>query len=174
MRPALAGTQAGIIGMLTALGHPLRCIGIDVDAQPERVAASVKRIACAAAALLGVETRGIEEAVEIVAGDAGPSYGVPDTATLEAIGLAARFEALVLDPVYAGKSMAGLIGLVRSGRFSKEDIVIWLHNGGTPGLSPRWQERPNEPNGHFHRAYELAIVIKSRTSFSPGPNSSEV
>jgi L-cysteate sulfo-lyase len=128
------GTQAGILAMLAASSYPLRCIGIDVDAQPERVAADVRRIGRAAAALLGVETRWTDEAVEIVAGYAGPSYGVPDAATLEAIGLAARLEALVLDPVYAGKGMAGLIGLVRSGRFSKKDIVIWLHTGGSPGL----------------------------------------
>jgi L-cysteate sulfo-lyase len=39
----------------------------------------------------------------------------------------------VLDPVYSGKGMAGLVGLVRSGRFSKEDVVIWIHTGGSPG-----------------------------------------
>jgi L-cysteate sulfo-lyase len=128
------GTQAGILAMLTAMSHPLRCIGIDVDAQPERVAADVKRIGRGAAALLGVDGSWTDEVVEIVAGYAGPSYGVPDAATLEAIGVAARLEALALDPVYAGKGMAGLIGLVRSGRFSTEDIVIWLHTGGSPGL----------------------------------------
>src|SRR6185295_1732247 len=128
------GTQAGILAMLAALRHPLRCIGIDVDAQPERVAADVKRIGRAAAGLLGVNTRWTDDVVEVVAGYAGPSYGVPDAATLEAIGLAARLEALALDPVYAGKGMAGLIGLVRRGHFSKDDAVIWLHTGGSPGL----------------------------------------
>ncbi len=128
------GTQAGILAMLAALRHPLRCIGIDVDAQPARVAADVKRIGRAAAALLGVNTRWTDDVVEVVAGYAGPSYGVPDAATLEAIGLAARLEALALDPVYTGKGMAGLIGLVRGGHFSKEDTVIWLHTGGSPGL----------------------------------------
>jgi L-cysteate sulfo-lyase len=128
------GTQAGILAMLAALSHPLRCIGIDVDAQPERVAADVKRIGRGAAALLGADGSWTDEVVEIVAGYGGPSYGVPDATTLEAIGLAGRLEALALDPVYAGKGMAGLIGLVRSGRFSKEDIVIWLHTGGSPGL----------------------------------------
>jgi L-cysteate sulfo-lyase len=131
------GTQAGILAMLTALRHPLRCIGIDVDAQPDRVAADVRRIGRAAADLLGVETRWTDEVVEVVTGYAGPSYGVPDAATLEAIGLAARLEALVLDPVYTGKGMAGLIGLVRGGRFSNANTVIWLHTGGAPGVFAR-------------------------------------
>lgn len=128
------GTQAGSVAMLAALDHPMRCIGIDVDAQPDRVAADVKRIGRAAAALLGVDAKWTDSLVEIAAGYAGPSYGVPDTRTLEAIGLAARVEALALDPVYSGKGMAGLIGLVRAGRFSKADVVIWLHTGGQPGL----------------------------------------
>jgi L-cysteate sulfo-lyase len=63
-----------------------------------------------------------------------PAYGVPDSTTLEAIGLAARLEAFALDPVYSGKGMAGLIGLVRQGRFSPRDVVVWLHTGGAPGL----------------------------------------
>ena len=128
------GTQAGILAMLTALHHPMRCIGIDVDAQPERVAADVKRIGRAAAGLLGVAPGWTDDVVEVVAGYAGPGYGVPDAATLEAIGLAARLEALPLDPVYAGKGMAGLIGLVRGGHFSRDDTVVWLHTGGSPGL----------------------------------------
>lgn len=129
-----AGTQAGIVAMLAALGHPMRCIGIDVDAQPERVAADVRRVGHEAAILLGADARWADELVEVAAGYAGPAYGVADAGTLEAIGLAARLEAFALDPVYAGKGMAGLIGLVRAGRFSKQDAVIWVHTGGAPGL----------------------------------------
>ncbi|HLI12006.1 MAG TPA: D-cysteine desulfhydrase family protein [Alphaproteobacteria bacterium] len=129
-----AGTQAGILAMLTALGHPLRCIGIDVDAQPERVARDVRRVGREAAALLGVEAAWDESRVEVAAGFAGPAYGVADAATLEAIGLAARLEAFALDPVYAGKGMSGLIGLVRRGRFQAEDVVVWIHTGGVPGI----------------------------------------
>lgn len=129
-----AGTQAGIVAMLAALGHPMRCIGIDVDAQPERVAADVKRVGREAASLLGAAQSWADERVEVACGYAGPAYGVPDEGTLEAIGLAARLEALALDPVYAGKGMAGLIGLVRGGRFTRNDVVIWVHTGGAPGL----------------------------------------
>ena len=51
-----------------------------------------------------------------------------------AISLAARCEGLALDPVYAGKGMSGLIGLVRQGRFSAGEPVVWIHTGGAPGL----------------------------------------
>jgi L-cysteate sulfo-lyase len=120
--------------MLCALDLPLRCIGIDVDAQPERVAADVRRVGHEAAGLLGAAADWSDACVEVVAGFAGPGYGVPDAGTLEAIGLAARLEALALDPVYSGKGMAGLIGLIRAGRFRRDDTVIWIHTGGLPGL----------------------------------------
>ena len=129
-----AGTQAGITAMLCALDHPFRCVGIDVDAQPERVAADVRRVGREAAGLLGASGKWDDAAVDVAAGFAGPAYGVPDTGTLEAIGLAARLEALALDPVYSGKGMAGLIGLIRAGRFRRDDVVIWIHTGGLPGL----------------------------------------
>jgi L-cysteate sulfo-lyase len=59
---------------------------------------------------------------------------MPDTATLEAISKAARFEGLTLDPVYSGKGMQGLIDLIRAGRFRLDDTVGWLHTGVLPGL----------------------------------------
>ena len=87
-----------------------------------------------AASLLDAAETWDDARVEVAAGFAGPGYGVPDGLTLEAIGMAARLEALALDPVYAGKAMAGLIGLVRSGCFGIDDTVIWLHTGGLPGM----------------------------------------
>jgi L-cysteate sulfo-lyase len=129
-----AGTQAGIVATLCALGQPFRCIGIDIDAQPERVATDVRRVGREAAALLGVPDKWTDDAVEVAAGFAGPAYGIPDERTLEAIHLAARLEALALDPVYSGKGMAGLIGLIRAGGLGREHRVIWIHTGGLPGL----------------------------------------
>ena len=64
----------------------------------------------------------------------GPAYGIPDATTDEAITLAARLEGLALDPVYAGKGMAGLIGLARAGRFGTDEPVVWIHTGGVPGI----------------------------------------
>jgi len=72
--------------------------------------------------------------VEVVAGHAGPAYGVPHEATIEAIRLAGRLEALALDPVYSGKGLAGLIALIREGRWGGDDDVVFLHTGGAPAL----------------------------------------
>jgi L-cysteate sulfo-lyase len=94
----------------------------------------VRRIGREAACRLGAESSWDSGLVEVVAGFAGPGYGIPDPSTLEAIRMAARLEGLLLDPVYSGKGMQGLIGLIRAGRFSSDDTVIWLHTGGLPGL----------------------------------------
>ena len=72
--------------------------------------------------------------MEVIAGHAGPAYGVLHDATVEAIKLAGALEALVLDPVYSGKGLAGLIALVRTGRWQPHDNVVFLHTGGAPAL----------------------------------------
>ena len=110
----------------------MRVVGIDIDAEPERVRADVVTYAKAAADLL--ETSFDDADVEVVAGHAGPAYGVPHAATIEAIKLAGVLEALVLDPVYSGKGLAGLIALVRAGRWQPEDDVVFVHTGGEPAL----------------------------------------
>jgi L-cysteate sulfo-lyase len=85
-----------------------------------------------AADLLGADFD--EATVEVVAGHAGPAYGVPHAATIEAIRLAGQTEALVLDPVYSGKGLAGLIAMIRQGRWRNDEDVIFLHTGGAPAL----------------------------------------
>jgi L-cysteate sulfo-lyase len=129
-----AGTQAGLLAGLLALRHPARVIGIDVDAQAARVAADVRRVGREAAGLLGVAARWYDACVEVAGDWCGPGYGMPDTTTDEAIALAARLEGFALDPVYAGKGMAGLIGLARAGRFGSDGPVVWIHTGGVPGI----------------------------------------
>ena len=129
-----AGTQAGLLAGLLALGHSARVIGVDVDAQPERVRADVCRVGREVAALLGIERHWQDEHVEVAAEWSAGAYGVADETTEEAILLGARTEALPLDPVYAGKGMAGLIGQTRRRRFAADDVVVWIHTGGLPGL----------------------------------------
>jgi L-cysteate sulfo-lyase len=126
------GTQAGLcVGASVALKNT-RIIGIDIDAEPERVRAEVLSCANAAADLMGASFS--ETAIEVIAGYAGPAYGVPHAATIEAIKLAGRLEGLALDPVYTGKGLAGLIALVRAGRWRADEHVIFLHTGGLPAL----------------------------------------
>jgi L-cysteate sulfo-lyase len=127
-----AATQAGLVVGASIALKGTRVIGIDIDAEPERVRADVIRYAKAAAELL--EAPFDKAAVDVVAGHAGPAYGVPHDATVEAIKLAGALEALVLDPVYSGKGLAGLMALVRAGRWQPSDNVIFVHTGGAPAL----------------------------------------
>jgi L-cysteate sulfo-lyase len=84
--------------------------------------------------LLGVAERWDDAHVEVAGAWCGPGYGMTDATTEAAITLAARLEGFALDPVYAGKGMAGLIGLARTGRFGCDEPVVWIHTGGVPGI----------------------------------------
>ena len=127
-----AGTQAGlVVGAAVAMPNT-RIVGIDIDAEPARVRSDVVAFAREASDLLAAPFD--DAMVEVVAGHAGPSYGVPHEATIEAIRLAGQLEGLPLDPVYSGKGLAGLIALIRQGRWRKNEDVIFLHTGGTPAL----------------------------------------
>jgi L-cysteate sulfo-lyase len=127
-----AGTQAGLVVGASVAMPETRIVGIDIDAEPARVRADV--IACATAAADLIDTRFDESDVEVVAGHAGPAYGVPHAATIEAIKLAGALEAMPVDPVYSGKGLAGLIALVRERRWPADTDVIFIHTGGAPAL----------------------------------------
>jgi L-cysteate sulfo-lyase len=127
-----AATQAGLVLGAAACMPRTRVVGIDIDAEPERVRHDVVSFAQGAAELLDVPFD--ESAVEVVAGSAGPAYGVPDAATIEAVKLAGRLEAMALDPVYSGKGLAGLIRLIRAGRWRREEHVVFVNTGGAPAL----------------------------------------
>jgi L-cysteate sulfo-lyase len=127
-----AGTQAGlVVGARVAL-PTTRIVGIDIDAEPERVRADVLKYGRDAAALLDLSFDDAD--VEVVAGHAGPAYGVPHAATIEAIKLGAALEGLVLDPVYSAKGLAGLIALIRGGRWTRDQDIVFIHTGGAPAL----------------------------------------
>ena len=64
----------------------------------------------------------------------GEGYGVPTDGMLEAVQLCAQYEGILLDPVYAGKAMAGLIGMIRSGEFTSDDTIVFVHTGGSVAL----------------------------------------
>jgi 1-aminocyclopropane-1-carboxylate deaminase len=128
-------TQAGMIAGFAAQARPRRVIGVDGSAKPRETREQVTRIAQQTAKLIevGRELR----ADEIVLDEryhAG-TYGIPDAATLDAIRLAARLEGMLTDPVYEGKSMAGMIDLVGRGEIPKEANVLYAHLGGQPALN---------------------------------------
>jgi L-cysteate sulfo-lyase len=127
-----AGTQAGLVLGASMCLPATRVVGIDIDAEPERVRSDVIHYGHAAGDLL--ELLFPDDDVEVVAGHAGPAYGVPHQATIDAITLAGRLEALVLDPVYSGKGLAGLVALIGEGRWTSSQNVIFIHTGGAPAL----------------------------------------
>jgi 1-aminocyclopropane-1-carboxylate deaminase len=130
-----AGMIAGFAGLGDHGGRPRRVVGIDGSAKPVETRDQVARIARATAALIQVGRELRED--EIILDDryhAG-TYGIPDARTLEAIRLAGRLEAMITDPVYEGKSMAGLIDMVSTGEIGRDSNVLFAHLGGQPALN---------------------------------------
>jgi 1-aminocyclopropane-1-carboxylate deaminase len=128
-------TQAGMVAGFAAQERERRVIGIDGSARPVETRDQVARIARATAALIEVG-RDLRDD-EIVLDDryhAG-TYGIPDERTLEAIRTAGRLEGMLTDPVYEGKSMAGMIDLVTRGEIERGSNVLYAHLGGQPALS---------------------------------------
>lgn len=129
-----AGTQAGLVAGLEGCRSRIPVLGIGVRAprapQEEKVFALAQRTA----ELLGVPGAVARESVVANCDYVGAGYGLPTDGMLEALTLTARSEGLLLDPVYSGKGMAGLIDLVRKGHFRKGQNVVFLHTGGAVGL----------------------------------------
>jgi 1-aminocyclopropane-1-carboxylate deaminase len=128
-------THAGMIAGFAGQDRPRRVIGIDASAKIAETREQVERIARNTADLidLGRELRADE--ITVLEGWAGDAYGIPTASTLDAIRLTGRLEGVIIDPVYEGKSMAGLIDLVRDGTISNESTVLYAHLGGQPALN---------------------------------------
>ena len=129
-----ATTHAGLLVGLGAAGMTAPVIGICVRRDQVAQAARVARRAGETAALIGITDLVTTADVQVTDAYLAPGYGQPNPAMAEAVHLAARREGLILDPVYSGKTMAGLIGLVRSGAFRRDEAVIFLHTGGWPAI----------------------------------------
>ena len=128
-------THAGMLAGFAAQERERRVIGIDGSAKPAETHAQVARIARATAELIEIGRELRDD--EIVLDDrwhAG-TYGIPDEGTLEAMRTAARLEAMITDPVYEGKSMAGMIDLVKAGEIPADSNVLYAHLGGQPALN---------------------------------------
>ncbi len=130
------GTQAGLAA---GCGDHARVLGVDVGARSD-LAAHVSRLAAATAALL--DRAAPVGLAQVDAAQIGGAYAAHTDACSEAIVLAARREGLVLDPVYTGKAMAGLIAARRSGRIGRQSRTVFVHTGGLPALftpeNARW------------------------------------
>ena len=128
-------THAGMIAGFALEGrHNRRILGIDASGTLDQTRDQVTRIAMATAERIGVNRDLEDDEITVLAGYEGPAYGVPDEQTIDAIHLAARTEGMITDPVYEGKSMAGLIDLVRNGSIPPGSKVLYAHLGGQPAL----------------------------------------
>ncbi|MBI2825161.1 MAG: D-cysteine desulfhydrase family protein [Planctomycetia bacterium] len=128
------GTHGGIVGGMTLAGHPARVLGISISGKADDRTALVRQRAAGALELLGERTTGVDERAIVYDGYVGRGYGQPTPAMVEAVRLTARLEGVLLDPVYTGKAMSGLIDLVRRGELTSRDTVVFWHTGGTPAL----------------------------------------
>jgi 1-aminocyclopropane-1-carboxylate deaminase len=128
-------THAGMVAGFAGQDRPRRVIGIDASAKIGETRSQVARIARQTAALIGLGRDLRDEEITVLAGWAGERYGIPVQSTIDAIRLAGRLEGMILDPVYEGKSMAGLIDLVLAGEIGRDSTVLYAHLGGQPALN---------------------------------------
>ena len=128
------GTQAGLVAGFGGSNSGIPVLGISVRAEREAQEENVFRLAERTAEHLGIPGAVRRDQVVADSDYVGPGYGLPAPDTLEAIRLFAGTEGILLDPVYTGKAAAGLIALVREGRFAADDNVVFLHTGGAQAL----------------------------------------
>jgi 1-aminocyclopropane-1-carboxylate deaminase len=129
-------TQAGMVAGFAAAGGPARrVVGIDASAKPAETRAAVDRIARGTAALIEIGRDLTDDEIILDERYHAGTYGIPDETTLDAMRLAARQEGMITDPVYEGKSMAGLIDLVTTGEIPRSSTVLYAHLGGQPALN---------------------------------------
>jgi len=129
-----AGTQAGLVAGLVGINSGVPLLGIGVRAPREKQEDNVYKLAAATAEVCGCAGIVRREHVLANCDYVGSGYGFSTPASLEAITMLARLEGILLDPVYSGKGMAGLIDLVRRGFFGKGQNVVFIHTGGSVGL----------------------------------------
>ncbi|MFB8894190.1 MULTISPECIES: 1-aminocyclopropane-1-carboxylate deaminase [Microbacterium] len=138
-----AGMVAGFADLAENFGdRPRRVLGIDASATIDKTRDQVGRIARRTAELIGVGRELREDEIQVLEGWAGERYGIPVDSTDEAIYLTGRLEGVILDPVYEGKSMAGLIDLVSSRDIPADSNVLYAHLGG--------QQAINAYSGRYH------------------------
>jgi 1-aminocyclopropane-1-carboxylate deaminase len=128
-------TQAGMIAGFAGQDRERRVLGIDGSAKPAETREQVARIARNTAELIGLGRDLRDDEIALDERYHAGTYGIPDERTIEAIRLAGRLEGMITDPVYEGKSMAGMVDLVASGEIDRGSTVLYAHLGGQPALS---------------------------------------
>ena len=129
-----AGTQSGLVVGAAGVKAPYKIIGVSPGGKGTDIAARVAKLSTETAELLGLDRRFTIEDISVDDRYTGPAYGTLTPACTEAIRLVARTEGILLDPVYAGKAMAGLIDHIRCGDIGLDESVVFVHTGGSPAL----------------------------------------
>ena len=128
------GTHSGLLTGFEGNNSGIPVIGINVRAEKEPQEAKIHELANSTAAHVGVKGTILRDAVTCFDDYVGPGYSLPTEGMVEAVNLMAKTEGILLDPVYSGKAMAGLIDLIRQGYFKEDDNVLFVHTGGSPAL----------------------------------------
>lgn len=128
------GTHAGVVAGLTGANAGIAVTGISVRAESAAQERKILDLARATVELVGSRHEVTPADVSVNDAYVGPGYSLPTDAMVEAVQLFARLEGILLDPVYTGKTAAGLIDLVRQGAFARDENVVFLHTGGSPAL----------------------------------------
>ena len=128
------GTHAGLVTGFCGTNSNLPVIGINVSRPKAEQEELVYDLVRQTASHVGIASEIPREAILCFGDYVGPGYSLPTDQMAEAVRMLARLEGILMDPVYTGKAMAGLIDLVRREYFKREDNVLFVHTGGSPAL----------------------------------------
>ena len=128
------GTQAGLVLGARHFGYPGKVFGISVDEPQRDLQVRVAKLASETSERFGPRIDFVADEILVNADYCASGYGVLTEAECEAIRLFAKYEGLLLDPVYTGRAAAGLVDLIRKGFFKKDETVLFWHTGGQPAL----------------------------------------
>lgn len=134
------GTQAGMVLGATVYGFRGEILGISVAAEAQALHTQVAALATATATHLGLGTLSLADRVNVNDDYVGEGYGVVGESEREAVRMVAQLEGILLDPVYTGRAMGGLIDLIRWGAFTRGQTVLFWHTGGAAAL-PAFAEK---------------------------------
>lgn len=129
-----AGTHAGLLAGMQMAQNDIPIIGISVNNEKQQQEDNVYRLAEKALDYINAQYTIDRDSVKVLDDYIGAGYSLPTDGMIEAVKLMSQREGILLDPVYTGKTMAGLIDLIRQGYFKKGEKVLFMHTGGSPAL----------------------------------------
>ncbi len=129
-----SGTHAGLIAGFIGNNMNIPLVGVSVSRNKELQASVVFDLAKKVVGKLECKTEIKQEDIVVFDDYVGPGYSLPTPKMVEAVQILAREEAILVDPVYTGKAMAGMLDLIRQGKFKKGDNILFIHTGGSPAL----------------------------------------